>query len=359
MPGMTVIAMDNDGLASAQAVRRDYYERLDTVSAAPLWERLSDLVRKVPESAAAPAYWDYDGVMRSLLLDAGALISAEEAERRVLILENPALKGSSAATRTLYAGLQLVLPGEVAPAHRHTQSALRFIVEGSGAHTTVDGEKFPMSPGDLILTPGWSWHDHGNETTSPIVWLDGLDIPIIQFLDASFAESGNSASQALCKPEGDNHAQFGENMAPFGKGAAGPSSCLLHYKYAASRAALMAYAKGRIVDDRHGYKLKYINPTDGGHVLPTIGAYLQYLPRGFRSVPSRQTDGAVYSVVEGEGEARVGQSVFRWKPRDLFVVPSWAELELRADDDSILFSFSDRPIHEKLGLLRESANGAG
>ncbi len=356
---MTVLAMDDDSPTLMQTARRGYYDRLDAASSAPLWERLSDLVRKVPESAADPAYWDYDGTMRSLLLDAGDLISAEEAERRVLILENPALKGSSAITRTLYAGLQLVLPGEIAPAHRHTQSALRFIVEGSGAHTAVDGEKFTMTPGDLILTPGWSWHDHGNESPSPIVWLDGLDIPIVQFLDASFAEAGHSAAQTLCKPEGDNQARFGENMAPFGRKSAEPSSRLMHYKYAAARAAVMAYAKGCAVDDRHGYKLQYTNPADGGHILPTIGAYLQHLPRGFRSTASRQTDGAVYSVVEGKGEARIGQSVFRWKPRDLFVVPSWAELELRADDDSILFSFSDRPVHEKLGLLRETAGQAG
>jgi gentisate 1,2-dioxygenase len=346
-------ALDNEVLAVPALQRRQYYERLDRVSAAPLWERLQNLVRKEPASAAIAAHWDYDGAMRALLLDAGKLISAEEAERRVLILENPALRGASSVTQTLYAGLQLVLPGEVAPAHRHSQSALRFIIEGDGAYTAVEGEKLPMSPGDLILTPSWTWHDHGNETDAPVVWLDGLDIPIVQFFDASFAEAGNQPSQTLRKPIGDASARFGENMAPVGLPKTGRDASLLHYRYAKSRAALMAYAGGAAVDPCHGYKMQYINPANGGPVMATIGAFLQFLPAGFRSCASRQTDGAVYSVVEGCGEALIGEALIRWKPRDVFVVPSWAELKLNASADSVLFSFSDRPIHEKLGLHRE------
>ncbi len=346
-------ALDSEVLAASTLQRRRYYERLDRMSAAPLWERLQNLVRKEPASAASAAHWDFDGVMRALLLDAGELISAEEAERRVLILENPALRGASSVTQTLYAGLQLVLPGEIAPAHRHSQAALRFILEGDGAYTNVEGEKLLMSPGDLILTPSWTWHDHGNETDVPVIWLDGLDIPIVQFFDASFAEAGNQPSQTLRKPIGDASARFGENMAPVGLPKAERDASLLHYRYARSRAALMAYAGGATVDSCHGYKMQYINPADGGPVMATIGAYLQFLPGGFSSRVSRQTDGAVYSVVEGSGEALVGETLIRWKPRDIFVVPSWAELKLNASADSVLFSFSDRPIHEKLGLHRE------
>ena len=346
-------AFDSEVSAAAALQRRRYYERLDRVSAAPLWERLQNLVRKEPASAAIAAHWDYDGALRALLLDAGKLISAEVAERRVLILENPALRGASSVTQTLYAGLQLVLPGEIAPAHRHSQSALRFILEGDGAYTNVEGEKLPMSPGDLILTPSWTWHDHGNETDAPVVWLDGLDIPIVRFFDASFAEAGNQANQTSRKPMGDASARFGENMAPVGLPKTERDASLLHYRYARSRAALMAYAGGATVDSCHGYKMQYINPADGGPVMATIGAFLQFLPGGFRSCASRQTDGAVYSVVEGCGEALIGEALIRWKPRDVFVVPSWAELKLNASAGSVLFSFSDRPIHEKLGLHRE------
>jgi gentisate 1,2-dioxygenase len=146
----------------------------------PLWEVLSALVPPQPRSPAQAALWRY-AELREHVLEAGRLISAEEAERRVLILENPALPGSSQITQTLYAGLQLIMPGEVAPAHRHTQSALRFIVEGSGAYTAVDGEKTIMQPGDFVITPSWTWHHHGHDASEPMVWLDGLDIPLTHF----------------------------------------------------------------------------------------------------------------------------------------------------------------------------------
>ena len=145
---------------------------------------------------------------------AGEAITAEEAVRRVLILENPALRGQSAVTQSLYAGLQLILPGEVAPSHRHTQSALRFIVEGSGAYTAVDGERTTMQPGDFIITPSWTWHDHGHEGDEPVVWLDGLDIPMVRFFDAGFAENDTSKSQAVSRTEGTSFARYGYNMAP-------------------------------------------------------------------------------------------------------------------------------------------------
>src|SRR5437667_12280799 len=136
-----------------------------------------------------------------MLIEAGSLITAKEAERRVLILQNPALREHSPPriTHSLFAGLQLILPGEIAPSHRHTQSALRFIIEGEGAYTAVDGERTTMRPGDFVITPSWSWHDHGNETKEPMVWLDGLDIPIVRLLDASFAEPGEDDIQTVTR----------------------------------------------------------------------------------------------------------------------------------------------------------------
>src|SRR5215468_4904540 len=172
---------------SVSAERKDFYARLQAKSAAPLWEVLSDIVRKDPRTAVQPAFWRYDE-LRPFISEAGRIITAEEAERRVLILENPGLQGMSRITQSLYAGLQLILPGEIAHSHRHTASALRFILEGSGAYTSVDGERLSMKPGDFILTPFWSYHDHGNPGTEPVVWLDGLDIPTVNMFDTSFLE---------------------------------------------------------------------------------------------------------------------------------------------------------------------------
>src|SRR6204780_2323537 len=147
-------------------------------------------------------------------MQSGSLITAQETTQRVLMLMNPGLGGEASITGSLFAGLQLIMPGEVAPAHRHTQSALRFIIEGHGAYTAVDGERTTMEPGDFIITPSWTWHDHGNEADAPVVWLDGLDIPIIRLLDVSFAEPANAESQTETRPQGDSLARFGANMLP-------------------------------------------------------------------------------------------------------------------------------------------------
>ena len=164
--------------ATRNNARRDFYERIGGLSMAPLWESLHQLVPPQPSPKYVPAAWDYDKV-RPFLMESGTLITAKEAVRRVLILENPSMPGSACITPTLYAGLQLILPGEVAPSHRHTQSALRFIVEGEGAYTAVDGERTIMREGDFVITPTWTWHDHGNDSPKPMVWLDGLDIPMV------------------------------------------------------------------------------------------------------------------------------------------------------------------------------------
>src|SRR5215470_19877869 len=172
---------------SAAQARLGFYERVSLKHMTPLWLSLAKLVTPEPTSACRPASWSFADI-RTAMLEAGDLITAKEAERRVLILENPGLRGQSKITTDLYAGVQLVLPGEVAPAHRHAQSALRFVLEGAGAHTAVNGEKTEMHEGDFVITPPLAWHDHSNESDRPIFWLDGLDIPIVQFLDASFAE---------------------------------------------------------------------------------------------------------------------------------------------------------------------------
>lgn len=334
----------------------------------PLWEVLHRLVPASPEPACVPHRWRYADV-RPFIERSGEVITAEEAIRRVLILENPGLPGQSRVTGSLYAGFQLILPGEVAPAHRHTQSALRFIVEGSGAYTAVDGERTTMHPGDFIITPSWAWHDHGNAGNEPVVWLDGLDIPTIAFLDAGFCENAPAAVQPVTRAEGASAARHGENLAPVRDAELRPygaASPLFSYPYDRSRAALAALARGGSpVDPCDGIKLRYVNPATGGWPTPTMAAFLQWLPAGFRGRGCRQTDATVYSVVEGRGRARIepvgagpdGATTFDLAPRDHFVVPSWATLVLEADDTCVLFSFSDRPIQQALGVWREARSG--
>ncbi|SFU54643.1 gentisate 1,2-dioxygenase [Pseudoduganella namucuonensis] len=339
--------------------RRDLYKSMQEQCLAPLWESLHNLVPKQPAPPYAAALWRYQDILPHLLR-AGELITAEEAVRRVLVLENPAMPGRSSITQSLYAGLQLILPGEVAPAHRHTQSALRFIVSGKGAYTAVNGERTTMHPGDFVLTPSWNWHDHGNPgvdgVAEPVVWLDGLDIPMVRFFDAGFAENGDQASQSVVRPEGHSFAAYGNNMAPVRtvhKERKELGSPVFSYPYARSREALHTLARNEDIDAWHGVKLRFINPQTGGAPMPTIGACMQLLPKGFSGLRHRGTDGTVYSVVEGHGSATIGGQRFAFAPRDTFVVPSWATVSFDAPEDVVLFSFSDRPVLEAMGLLRE------
>jgi len=334
------------------ASREAFYKAIAPENLRALWPVLGDLVTREPGSGCEPYLWRYDRV-RSRLMEASDLITAEEAERRVLILENPGLSGTSRMTTSLYCGIQLVLPGEVAPAHRHSQSALRFVLEAEGGHTSVGGERTEMHYGDFVITPNWEWHDHGNDSDAPVLWLDGLDIPLVQFLDASFAERGDEAQQRLHKPAGDSLARFGANMLPVDYQSTGPTSPIFNYPYERAREALESMRRRDQWDDCHGLKMRYVNPVDGGWAMPTIGAMLQLLPAGFRSAPYRSTDATVYVGVEGGGRARVGGESFDWGPRDVFVCPSWHEVVHEVGGESVLFSYSDRPVQEKLGLWRE------
>ncbi|MGH7042127.1 MAG: gentisate 1,2-dioxygenase [Acetobacteraceae bacterium] len=343
----------NDTVATRTAGRQAFYDAIAPHHLAPLWENLHHLVTRAPVTPTVAAHWDYDAVVRPRLMQAGGLITAKEAERRVLILENPGLPGQACITHSLFAGLQLILPGEVAPAHRHAQSALRFIIEGAGAYTAVEGERVAMEPGDFVITPSWTWHDHGNDTAKPMVWLDGLDIPIVRLFDASFAEPANAESQAETRPVGDSLARFGQNMLPVDWMPTTKSSPVFSYPYARSREALDTLTRNGDPDTCHGYKLRYANPASGAHPMPTIGAFMQLLPADFDSAPYRSTDGTIYVAVEGCGETVVGDTIFRWRPRDVFVVPSWHWHRHQTTREAVLFSFSDRPVQQTLGLWRQ------
>jgi gentisate 1,2-dioxygenase len=343
----------SEALASERA---GYYDRIGRSHMAPLWESLHSLVPKQPKPDCVPTLWTY-ATTRPLVMQAGALISAEEAVRRVLILENPGLPGAAGITSTLYAGLQLILPGEIAPSHRHTQSALRFVIEGSSAWTAVNGERTPMHPGDFIITPSWTWHDHGNavetEGGEPVIWLDGLDIPLIRGLDAGFAETYPDPVQPVVRAEGDSFARFGHNMAPVRHRIENPASPIFSYPYARTREALEQLSRQSEIDAWDGVKLRYVNPATGGFPMPTMASFMQLLPAGFRGRTYRSTDATVFCAVEGRGAARIGEAQFSFEPRDIFVAPSWAPVQLAATEDAVLFSFSDRPVQTALTLFRE------
>jgi len=348
-----MITMSNEQRARLETL----YAEMAPQHLAPLWESLAQLVRPEPRSPASPHRWAYDDV-RAHLLRAGELISAEQAERRVLILENPSLPGTASITPSLYAGLQLILPGEVAPSHRHSQCALRLVMEGEGAFTAVDGEKAIMSAFDLVLTPGWQWHDHGNPTDRPMIWLDGLDIPTVRHFDASFAEQHSEKVHRETVPPGDSRVRYGLNMRPLRGSAADrrpASQPLFHYPYSIWRSALDAMAATAEIDVHLGHALEFLNPADGGAVMPTIAAHVRLLPAGFDTRPRRATDGTIFVVVEGEGTAVVGDRELPLRPRDIVVVPSWEKLVLSADRALVLFAFSDRAAQQKLDLFREQA----
>jgi gentisate 1,2-dioxygenase len=340
----------------ASPERQEFYKRLDRIDTAPLWEVLNRLVMPQPQPAIVPALWNYDQV-RALLMEAGRLLTVEEAERRVLVLENPGIRGMSQITQSLYAGLQLIQPGEKAPSHRHTASALRFVVEGDGGgYTAVDGERTAMHTGDFVLTPSWTFHDHGNLGSTPVIWMDVLDLPIVNMFDTSFAEHHPEETQPVVRNDGDALARHGANMLPaedtLKRGKASPSR-VFNYPYSRSREAVQQLSKKGPVDPHHGIKLQYANPATGSHPMPTIAAFLQLLPKGFGGKPYRSTDSAIYNVVEGRGKSRVGSTTFAWGPRDIFVVPSWQAVSHEASEEAVLFCASDRAAQQALGLWRE------
>jgi len=337
---------------AAEEAREPFYTRAASQNLTPLWRVLGGLVTDVPRSSAVPAHWRYTDV-RPYLAEACDLISTAEAERRVLVLENPGLPGQSRITPSLFAGFQIILPGEVAPAHRHVASALRFIVEGSGAYTAVAGERTTMESGDFVITPSWTWHDHGNPSDAPMVWLDGLDMHIVNLHSASFREHWDGAVHPVVREEGSAFVETGYNLRPVDFETKSQTSPIFNYPYRQSRDALHRLSRVRDPNRWHGFKMNYINPVTGGAAMPTLTTAIRLLPKDLKTEAYRSTAGTVFSVVEGTGSVTVGDQSFDFEPRDLFVVPSWHRMTLTADTDVVLFSYSDRIVQEKLDLFRE------
>lgn len=336
----------------------DRYNELAALGVAPLWLYHQNLVPPQPRPTAVPAIWRYADLRPHLLhfLDA---LSLEQAERRVLMLVNPGLTEPPATTTSLYAGLQIIGPGETAQAHRHVANAFRYIVEGSGAYTTVNGERVHMNPGDLLLTPNWHWHDHQHEGDSPMVWLDALDYPLTNALDASFFEFYGDRTQKSSIPDDLSSRQYIHGqLTPAWETVRSKASPVGKYPWTETMKAFEAIADDAWGSAAEGVILEYRNPQTGGPVLPTMGCRMSRLRPGFRGESIRRTSSTIYHVVRGEGMAYVGDAVLDWQEKDTFAVPPWHRLELHnssASEDAFLFSYTNEPVLQALGFFREES----
>jgi gentisate 1,2-dioxygenase len=310
----------------------------------------------VPSHASeAPFLWKWEALLDGLL-KASETIGIEQAERRAIRLVSPHLPIKS-TSHTLQVTFSIVNPGEVARAHRHNMAAIRFVVQGKGAYTVVAGEKFPMEEGDLILTPNWTWHDHHNESEDPIIWLDGLDGPLIQSLNALFFEDSQTPEQPVTRQTGESLSRMGFARAP-----KNDESYLrgvpFRYPWKETHAALRAMGEGER-DPYDGRLLRYINPVSGGYTYPTLSCEIQLFKAKETTKVHRHTSTAIYHVFRGQGRTKVGQGDLEWKKGDSFVIPLWQghAHESTADDEAILFSINDRPVMESLQLYREEPRG--
>lgn len=318
----------------------------------PLWHIMKRIAAREPSRGGDPIHWTWPQ-LRSHAMRAGELITAAEAERRVLVLENPAFPGEGRATNSLYAGVQLILPGEVAPSHRHTASALRLIIEGSGAYTAVDGERVIMSPGDFIVTPSNAFHDHGNDTNAPVLWLDGLDVFVVNLLNAPFGEEHPQNRQPITRPTGYSLERVGNGLLPYGFTRDEPRSPMFWWPYSRTRDSLHALRSAERVDSSLGFRMDFIDPTTGRSPIKTLTASMSLFPAYFQGQPYRCTSGAVMGVVEGTGTVRVGDRSWTVNPHDVFVVPSWNWHSFETSEDLVIFSFSDEVLQRHLGFWRD------
>jgi len=330
----------------------DLYTDLDALDLQPLWTQNTRLLTKEPRPSAIPWLWQRSDLWRMADRCKDLITISRGGDRRVIALANPGLDGKPFATPTLWAAIQYLGGGESAPGHRHTPAAVRFVIEGSGTFTTVDGDACDMRAGDLILTPPWQFHDHANESDAPMMWFDGLDLPLVSALDGIFFEQFPHEDMQPVRGRNISEAFYGGRATvPHVDGStASPYSPLLVYRYtdtSESLAALLGSSDAPMVS------LEYVNPISGASVLPTIGCHAHRLAGKGRSAPRREVGSSVFVVFRGRGHSIINGIKFAWSAGDIFVVPSWACVEHSADVESDLFSITDRPVMKALGLYRE------
>lgn len=320
-----------------------------------LWEIASQMTPH-PRPEAIPYQWKWSVLEQVVKRSATAVPVGDE--RRAMQLFNPGLNGQWATTNTLIAAVQVLLPGEIARAHRHTPSAIRFIMQGNGAYTAVEGEKVVMREGDLVLTPNWQWHDHGNETNETVVWMDGLDVPLTKALNCIFFEMHKELKAGHGKPVNGSKALYGHGrLSPTWVKERPSFSPLMLYSFDQTMEALDAL-RGREGSPYEGIALEYTHPQTGGPVMPTMSCRIQLLRRGEKLEARRVTGSSVFHVVQGQGRTLIDGKPFDWAKGDIIALPSWAlhEHANTGAGDAILFSISDRPVIEALGFYREATS---
>lgn len=338
-----------------------YYNDLDKLSAGALWTVANKIEPWEPKSQSVPVVWRYrelrDHVLRSI-----DLVTPEKAGRRVIYLNNPGRSDVAAAVGWIYAGLQVMKPGEVASAHRHSASAIRFIMEGSGAYTVVDGHKMTLGANDFVLTPNGTWHEHGVAAEgTTCLWQDGLDIPFVNAMEANFYEVHPDLSQAVGYAVDDMTKTWGNagltpSVGAWSKGY----SPMFKYEWLPTYDALSKYAGCTDGSPYDGVMMEYVNPVTNGPVMQTLGASMQMLRAGEHTKAHRHTGSYLYHVAKGKGHSIINGKRFDWQERDIFCVPSWAwheHVNDQAGEDACLFCLSDTPVMRALGLYREQAFG--
>jgi gentisate 1,2-dioxygenase len=339
-------------LGTLEELPLEYRETLQRANLAPLWPMMRNVLPHHQPTPVSKAHlWSFDHI-RPLLLRAGELTPVEKAERRVLVLCDPGRgQGAMQVTSAIYCGMQLLLPGEKAPAHKHTPSAARIIVEGQGAYTIVDGEKLPMERGDLVLTPGGMWHDHGHDGAKPVIWLDALDLPLFVYLEASYAKEADF-QKPRNRPDASlvEYSQAGlvPNRHPSAPRRRYP---LLRFPWRNTKAALKSLSEH--TPRGEPIELDYVNPETGDDCLPTMG-FTATMFRAGESIRSPiRSSSAVFHAIEGRGSSRVNGQTFSWGPADTFSAPVFADLEHSAQEDAFLIRIHDAPLQKNLGFYEE------
>ena len=332
----------------------DYREALARQHLVPLWPSLRALLPAgEPHPATHATHWSY-ALLRPLLLRAGELTPIEKAERRVLVLANPGHGPEGMqASAAIYLGMQLLLPGESAPSHRHTPNAARMVVEGQGAYTTVDGIKCPMSRGDLILTPTGLWHEHGHDGSDPVVWLDVLDLPLVHYLEASYHVDG---PRQVPKPGDGNggYAQNGVVPAPAFQRRHDRACPILRYPWEQTRAALEALATDGSASEVA--QVAYVNPETGADIQNILGYYALMLRPGQTVRLPARSPAVVFHLIEGGVEVRVAEQRFTLAEADTCCAPGYSRIELAnrsAHNPAFFFIADESPLHRKLGVYED------
>ncbi|WP_329236972.1 cupin domain-containing protein [Actinoallomurus sp. NBC_01490] len=352
---VTIVATDAEDQPTRTPELEALYRGFESELLVPLWTEIGDLMPPSPRSRALPHLWRWSALL-PMAERAGRLVPVGRGgERRAIALANPGLGGRPFATPTLWAAIQYLNPGEDAPVHRHTQNAFRFVVEGEGVWTVVDGDPVAMRRGDFLPQAGWHWHGHHNVTDRPMAWIDGLDIPFQHFGESTFFEFGPDEVETREAPERSRSERLWGHpgLRPLTHLRPTHATPLLAYRWEhtdralTEQLALEAEGHRATVEPGHA-AVRYTNPTTGDDVMPTLRTEFHRLAPGTATAAKREVGSSVFQVFEGTGRVTVGERSWSVERGDLFVVPSWQPLTLTTEHGLDLFRFSDTPIFERL-----------